>query len=56
MSLTSYNPKLIIFHKNAKFLSNLNKFWVLQNSDPIIKLLGKINKKASQICLQHMTL
>ena len=23
-------------HKNAKFLSNYNKFWVLQNSDPII--------------------
>ena len=22
------------FHKNAKFLSSFNRFWVLQNSDP----------------------
>ena len=29
-------------HKNAKLLSNYNKFWVLQNSDPIIQLLNSI--------------
>lgn len=33
------------FHKKAKFLSNYNKFWVLQNSKPIIDTLNKINKK-----------
>ncbi len=33
------------FHKNAKFLSNYNKFWVLQNSDPIIDTLKNINRK-----------
>lgn len=33
------------FHKKAKFLSNYNKFWVLQNSTPIIDTLNKINKK-----------
>ena len=33
------------FHKKAKFLSNYNKFWVLQNSDPIINTLNTINKK-----------
>ena len=24
------------FYKNARFLSNYNKFWALENSDPII--------------------
>ena len=33
------------FHKNAKFLSNYNKFWVLQNCDPILESLNRINKK-----------
>jgi len=33
------------FHKNAKFLSNYNKFWVLQNSNPVLKSLSHINKK-----------
>ena len=33
------------FHKNAKFLNNYNKFWVLQNSDPIIDILKHINRK-----------
>ena len=33
------------FHKKAKFLSNYNKFWVLQNSTPVIDILNKINKK-----------
>ena len=33
------------FHKKAKFLSNYNKFWILQNSTPIIDTLNKINKK-----------
>ena len=33
------------FHKNAKFLSNYNKFWVLQNCDPILSTLKSINKK-----------
>ena len=33
------------FHKKAKFLSNYNKFWVLQNSTPVIDILNKINRK-----------
>ena len=33
------------FHKNAKYLKNYNKFWVLQNSEPILQTLKHINKK-----------
>jgi len=33
------------FHKKAKFLKNYNKFWILQNSDPVIEIMNKINKK-----------
>ena len=33
------------FHKNEKFLKNYNKFWVLQNSNPVINALRDINKK-----------
>ena len=33
------------FHSNAKFFSNYNKFWVLQNADPIISTLKNINRK-----------
>ena len=33
------------FHKNAKFLSNYNKFWVLQNSDPVLHNMKRINRK-----------
>ena len=33
------------FHKKAKFLSNYNKFWVLQNSDPVISSIKRINRK-----------
>ena len=33
------------FHKNAKFLSRYNKFWILQNSNPVLDSLNHINKK-----------
>ena len=33
------------FHKKAKFLSNYNKFWVLQNSNPVIDTMNRINKR-----------
>ena len=33
------------FHKKSKFLDDYNKFWVLQNYNPVIKTLNKINKK-----------
>ena len=33
------------FHKNAKFLRNYNKFWVLQNIDPVMKNITIINRK-----------
>ena len=32
------------FHKKAKFLSNYNTFWVLQNSQPVIDDIHHINK------------
>ena len=31
------------FHRISKFLSNYNKFWVLQNVDPIIENINIIN-------------
>ena len=39
------------FHKNAKFLSNYNKFWVLQNCNPVLEALNKINKKRNAKCI-----
>ena len=33
------------FHKKAKFLSNYNKIWVLQNSDPVLESIKRINKR-----------
>ena len=36
-------------NKNAKFLSNYNKLWVLQNSNLFIQSLNNINKKAYKI-------
>ena len=32
------------FHRKAKFNSHYQKFWVLQNVDPVIEILKKINK------------
>ena len=39
-----YN-QIFNFHKNAKFRSNYNKFWVLQNVDPVLDKLKAINKR-----------
>ena len=33
------------FHIKAKYISNYNKFWVLQNVDPVIERLTQINRK-----------
>ena len=33
------------FHKKAKFLSNYNKFWVLQNANPVLDSIKRINRK-----------
>ena len=33
------------FHSKAKFLSNYNKFWVLQNPDPVLASIKRINRK-----------
>ena len=33
------------FHEKSKFCNRYRKFWVVQNSDPIIKKLDKINSK-----------
>lgn len=33
------------YHANAKYFANYNKFWVLQNSDPVISILKRINCK-----------
>ena len=35
------------FHKKAKYISNYNTFWVLQNVDPVIHNMNTINKKKS---------
>ena len=42
-----YN-QILNFQKNAKFLSNYNKFWVLQNVDPVLEKLNK-RKNAKSI-------
>ena len=33
------------FHKKAKYISNYNTFWVLQNVDPVIHTMNAINKR-----------
>ena len=33
------------FHRKSKFLSNYNKFWVLQNVDPFIENINIMNRK-----------
>ena len=33
------------FHRKSKFLSNYNKFWVLQNVDPVTENINIINRK-----------
>ena len=39
------------FHNKNRYYSNLNKFWVVQNSLPIIKKLDKINLKNNAKCI-----
>ena len=33
------------FHKKAKFLSNYNKFWVIQNPNPLLDSIRRKNRK-----------
>ena len=33
------------FHTKAKFLKNYNKFWIIQNTDPILEIMNRINKR-----------
>ena len=35
------------FHRYSKFDANYNKFWVIQNTDPVLASLNKINGKKS---------
>ena len=42
-------------HINAKFLSNYNKFWVLQNSNAFIQSLNNIPNLFQQMTFQHYT-
>ena len=35
------------FHRFSKFDANYNKFWVIQNTDPVLATLKKINGKNS---------
>ena len=35
------------FHRNSKFDANYNKFWVIQNTDPVLESLKKINGKVA---------
>ena len=36
---------LYLFTSKSKFLSNYNKFWVLQNFDPVAENINIINRK-----------
>ena len=33
------------FHRKSEFLSNYNKFWVLQNVDPTTENINVVNRK-----------
>ena len=39
------------FHRFSKFDANYNKFWVIQNVDPVLETLKKINGKKSAKCI-----
>ena len=39
------------FHRHSKFDANYNKFWVIQNADPVLTELNKINGKKSAKCI-----
>ena len=39
------------FHRLSKFDGNYNKFWVIQNADPVLSTLKKINGKKSAKCI-----
>ena len=39
------------FHRYSKFDANYNKFWVIQNTDPVLASLNKINGKKSAKCI-----
>ena len=43
------------FHQNARYESNYNKFWVLQNADPVLSSLNNINRKKEPNPLLHTT-
>ena len=45
--------KIEDFHRKVKFLSNYNKFWVLQNCVPIINTLNKEDFSRLYIKLLH---
>ena len=47
------------FHRSSKFDANYNKFWVIQNTDPVLATLKKINGKNSAksiSCFDFITL
>ena len=47
------------FHRFSKIDANYNKFWVIQNTDPVLAILKKINgKKSAKIisCFDFSTL
>ena len=33
------------YHKKAKFLKNYNKFWILQNTEPILDKIKNIKRR-----------
>ena len=45
MYLNLFTPKIIYSHRKSKFFPNYNKFWVLQNVDPVIENINTINRK-----------
>ena len=52
----SYILKLIFeqvqnFHLKSKFYANINCFWIVKNSFPVIEKLDKINKRNGAKCI-----
>ena len=39
------------FHSSSKYDANFNKFWVVQNSQPVLNALNKINAKKNAKCI-----
>ena len=39
------------FHDKSKFYSSYKKFWVIENSFPVVEKLNKVNLKGNAKCI-----